>query len=457
MFLVIIFLVSSLLTQARVERSKLSFPEAREPLTLFNAILATRTNVKNKGTLQEIKFYILSGNLEQAKIMLNQADISINLNKSIQYRYLAMIHFIEKNYTLALKYLNKPELLEINNQARTCFLRVLTYIIIDRPNIATNAWKSCREAASIYSSSDLAWMQVIVDLKTKKDQQYINKLFEQLSVQNLDAKYLRLYMKLALYLNKESQVIPSFKFLSKKVLTDDNLRELIGINYYRDGQVEKAYRVLENLDTANAEVFKGNIYLFQQKYDLAYAQFKLALKRKSNSLNAIERLLPVSWKLKQYDEGVQFLQRVEVPNSKKIENYTTMAAFLTMQNKHRAARNYLNFVMENSNQGQPIEVNQLNVLNSIYAQDDTNVESSAANNCSKRDGIHCWYIIATNVWESLFENFSRDEKIHDGSIDLVDYYTKVEPEQLGIKENSLIEQKYIEELDNNLIKIVVPE
>ena len=116
----------------------------------------------------------------------------------------------------------------------------------------------------------------------------------------------------------------------------------------------------------------------------------------------------------------------------------------------------LKFIIENSNQGQPIEVNQLNVLNSIYQQDSTSIESSAANNCAKLDGIQCWFIIAYNTWDSLFENLNSEKDLHGELEDLSSYYTDGSLKAKGIRETELVTPKYIEELDNNLIQIVVP-
>jgi hypothetical protein len=51
---------------------------------------------------------------------------------------------------------------------------------------------------------------------------------------------------------------------------------------------------------------KGISIYLQEKEELAFAQFKLALSMKQNSLNAFERILPLAWRLGRWQEGVKY-------------------------------------------------------------------------------------------------------------------------------------------------------
>ena len=74
----------------------------------------------------------------------------------------------------------------------------------------------------------------------------------------------------------------------------------------------KAFEYIEGLSSPNSENIRGNLFLAQKKYELAYAQFKLALKRKVNSQNSLERIIPISWMLKQWKDGLEYIDKLKV-------------------------------------------------------------------------------------------------------------------------------------------------
>jgi hypothetical protein len=434
-------------------KAKYAYPKGKAELQQNSIIQWSVENFSHQEKLKEIKFNIVNGNFDYAKILLNEADLTSNFTKTIQLRYLALIYFIEGNYQFVLNTLNKKEMKNFSVQAKVCFMKVLSEIILDRNENAAISWRACRDATSTYSETNLAWMQIIVDLKTSKDKSYVDKLFKQINIDNVEEKYLRIYLKLALFLNKQDKIIPRFKYFGKSPLENKIQRELIGLNYYRNGDLTKAYQLLEGIDTANAEVFKGNIFLFQKKYELAFAQYKLALQRKSNSRNALDRLIPLSWKLNQWNEGLTFLQRIPLHVDETIENYTLMAAYLTMANKHNSARTYINKIIQLTNKGEPIEVSQISVLNLLKLKNYDLIEDSAASSCSANDGMNCWLLFAINSWEDLGEYTETDKKIHTGQVNLADRLLNGK-DTTPIEEDTLLNQKDIQELDNDLINLI---
>ena len=451
--LFIITLLMDFASASPVLETKYKYPRGEEELAQNSIIKWSIDNFSHQEKLKEIKYNIINGNLDYAKILLNEADLTSNFTKTIQLRYLAIIYFIEGNYQFVLNTLSKKEMKDFSVQAKVCFMKVLSEIILDRNENAAISWRSCRDATAPYSETNLAWMQIIVDLKTSKDKNYVDKIFKKVNIDNVEERYLRIYLKLALFLNKQDKIIPRFKYFGKSPLENKVQRELIGLNYYRNGDLTKAYQLLEGIDTANSEVFKGNIFLFQKKYEQAFAQYKLALKRKSNSRNALDRLLPLSWKLNQWNEGLTFLQRVPLHPDEAIQNYTLMAAFLTMANKHNSARTYIDKIIQQTNKGEPIEVSQISVLNYLKLKDYGQIERSAASSCSSNDGMNCWILFAINSWEDLGEYTENNKLIHEKQVDLAQRLLSSE-NQTPIIEDTLLNQKDIEELDNSLINLI---
>ena len=450
----IFILINSIYIYARpYKRGVFKYPYGRIE-SMNNSIVRSNLDIqKSQDFLREIKFHILNGQLDQAKILLKEATITSNFTKAIQYRYLATIYFIEGNYRETLNILNQIEMSEFTTQAKVCFMKVISYLILEDEKNIKKSWRTCKDASIGYSPSNLAWMNVLVNMKITKDENYVENIFKEINIENIAKEDITTILKLSLYLSQQKELIPRFQFLGKEVLEDTIKRELIGFNYYRDNDLVRSFKLLSTISTANAEVFKGNILLARKKFELAYAQFKLALNTKTNSKNAIDRLLPLAWKLEKWDEGINFLQKTEFHKSKRVEAYTLMAAFLTMANKHNATKIYLNKIASINNKSAPLEIAQIRVFNSLIQKDEDNIIKYANQSCNAKDGINCWLLIAMNSWESLITEIDSKKKIHTGLKGLSKELANKKYDN-PIQEEVLVEQRYIKELDNNLIQIV---
>ncbi len=452
--LVIICLSTTFLALAKTgQRFDYIYPNSQFKIAEENLQTKSFEATKKIDLLEKIKYLIVRGNLDYAKVLLKEADISTDFTKATQLRYLAMIYFVEGNYKLALDTVSRKELNSFQAEPRVCFIKVLSLMITEKTNEATNAWQTCYDATVSYSPTNLLWMRILVDLKTTSNKNYVENIFKEISVENLDKNYLRIYLKLALYLNKQDKVIPRFKFFSEEVLNDTSLRELIGFNYFRAGDVQMAYNTIESLNTANSETFKGNLYSFQGQYNQAYAQYKLALQLKNNSQNAIDRLIPLSWMLGQYKEGVNFLQKNMVSQDNLVQQNTLLAAFLTMNEKHQSSAQILDRIIEYTNRGEPLEVSQLLVYNAYSLGDQDKIELFSANSCEKYDGLNCWVKSLYYNWPNALDMIKKQEKIHPTNSFQQEKLVQLKFNS-EIKESNPVDQKKIEELDNNLINLL---
>ena len=184
------------------------------------------------------------------------------------------------------------------------------------------------------------------------------------------------------------------------------------MNYFRNIDLVKAYQLLENSSDLNAEVFKGNILLLQEKYAAAYAQFKLALLKKYNSVNAIERLIPLSWKLDQFNEGISFIKQHKINKNKNFEKLSIKAAFQIMDNKKKDLDKTLRQIEKLTRKGNPIEVNQFKTLNAIYGKNNIVLEENTYKACLKNDGLHCWLLLNLHHFDEAAELFSIPRPLH---------------------------------------------
>lgn len=400
-----------------------------------------------------IKLDIINGNIERAKIRLSQASYTDGFTRPIQLRYLAMLHFIEGEYQKSLEFLEKKELKELRHQDNVCLLRTLNLIILDRAIDAQKEWSNCKKFIIGKDGENNIWLNSLLELKLAQETDAAAAPLEGLHIENERGDKLRRFLKLALYLNKQELIFPRVSYLSVEALQDPKTRELLGMLYFRDLELVKAYELIEDLSTPNSENIKGNILLAQNKLELAYAQFKLALQRKSNSQNALERILPTAWRLNQWSQGSEYAARLDETPENKDSKLALEAAFLTKEGKAKEAIKRLDYIINRHTNAQAMEVNQLYAYNSMVLTKPKKTYEHADNACRQQDAYSCWLRAQLLVWEDLTLLVKRKDKVFEDTEDLLGKY-RSGFEERPIKEKAYISQKDIEELEDAQIKLL---
>lgn len=434
-------------------RGKFKYPKNEDGLLESEFKRKMQQNKAIQQRLGAIKYEMINGNLERAKVMLLQSKYAEGFSRTIQYRYLGMIHFIEGNYKLSQKYLTHKSLYNISTNDTICMLRTLNFIILNRVPEAKIEWGRCLDATVDKSPTQHVWMNTILKLKVNDEPNITEVPLKKVNIDNEEGDYLRLFLKMALYLNQQDKVFSRLSFLSEDAFKDPEIRELIGMLYYREGKLAKAYEFVEDLESPNSENIKGNLYLAQKKYELAYGQFKLALKRKVNSQNSLERIIPVAWMLKQWKDGLEFVEKLKVDPKDKYNKLALKAAMLTQAGEFSKAKTSLRKIIFGSNNAQSAEVNQLYSYNAMMLKDNNEAEVYADKSCDFKDGINCWTQFHFAIWDNFTLTSHRDDEILEGSVDLIGEMT-ASYESKPIIEDIYVNQKDVEEMDNDIIKLL---
>ena len=274
--------------------------------------------------------------------------------------------------------------------------------------------------------------------------------FKNIRLSSLNNDQLKIFLKLALYLNQEKLIEPELTDLDQMQIKDTEVRELIGQLYFRLGHFAKSYRFIEDLDSPNAENIKGNLYVLRQKYELAYAQFKLALEKKQNSQNAMERILPLAWLLGDWEEGAKIAERVIASPQTQVNKMTLISAFYTQKGDYAKAKDVLDSIVLRSRRGTEIDVTQLLSFVSLMQNRPDVIKKQAALSCAQFDMINCWLSFQMDQWDSFPLSIRRPDKM------LVKKdWEKLSQEDLDepLKETIYVNQLDIEELDDKLIKL----
>ncbi|MCO4794762.1 MAG: hypothetical protein KC493_13670 [Bacteriovoracaceae bacterium] len=398
------------------------------------------------------KKFLVNGDTEWAKYFLNK----INTNESslllVTDRYKAWIAFIEGDYEKTLKILEKPKFRYVENFKEVCLLKVLSKMTGKYTKSVEQELNYCSLITRNYSNNEQYWLDNLNKLKTGKfkDIKGMNNSDIQYIVS--DSQLVRIWLKTGLYMNREDLIEKHITGIPSSVYKSKRTRELIGFYHYRKGEFAKAKDFVEDIETTNAENIRGNINLKEKKYELAFGHFKLALNKKANSLNALERAIPLAWILEQWRDGLELIGRLVTETIDPQKKDALESAFHIRMENYSLANRKLR-ILDAEYQGQPpLEVDIMRSYVALRNHDPRTLFLTSKNSCRRYDGLNCWLQHQQIIWENIGKTVDRDEKIlGDQSLDMnsLKIYSPPEP----LQENIYIDQKDIEELDSQLIKV----
>lgn len=417
----------------------------------LNYTLFSELRAQNKD-LTKIKYYLINGETRLASLHLRRLAYSNTKLRPVIYRYLAILSFMESNFERSFDYLNRRELKDIPHFGKICTFKVLTEIVLNKTSLLEEDWKRCQvENAGNLRERNLIWLETLIALKLNPRKGITKVPFRTARLNGLENDDVKVMLKLALYLNQEELVIDQIPNLSVDQLQDTEIRELIGQLYFRTGALAKSYKFVEDLKSPNSENIKGNLYLLRTKYELAYAQFKLALEEKQNSQNAMERLLPLAWLLGDWENGSKYSEKVIASPQTQINKLTLMAAFFMQKGDYHGADKVLGTIAERSRRGTEIDVTQLASFTALMQNQPDKIKKNALMSCSQFDLVNCWLLFQMGQWDAFPLTIRREEKVTEKR----DWEKLVKNETSEpLKETVFVNQLDIEELDDKLIQLI---
>jgi predicted negative regulator of RcsB-dependent stress response len=403
--------------------------------------------------LKEAKFFLVNGETELArgalhKLMRRDQDEL----QPVVLRYLALADFQDGKWKSALKILSTPELNQYPQYASICGLKIITRIAIEDTFEINQEWEKCKaQNSKELISRDTVWMDTLVSLMEKKSNFSAKNLVESRKIKNLDPDQLRPFLKLIMFMNLEEKILSELEVLDYESIQDEELRVIIAQIYFRRGKFATAWKLMEDISNPNVENMKGNLWVLRGNQELAYAQFKLALKQKANSHNAIERALPLAWSLEQWSDGLNLTERIYVHEKNRLQKLTTSAVFAVRLEKWDEAQKNLEQVYQVKGEDSALETNQLSTYVALQKNDRKGLNKYSLQSCYSGDMIACWIMTTNLIWEDLPILLKRDEEVFSK-----EPLWKVlsEAESAAFKEPTFIDQKDIDELDDELIQLI---
>lgn len=432
-------------------RGKFVYPDEVIDPRILNRILFSEMQEQNVD-LKKVKFFLLNGETRMARVHLNKLAYTQTKLKPVIFRYLGMLSFIEGKFEKSLEYLSLPELQDISHYSKICSLKVLNQVVLNKVYQMENEWEKCRlETSTHIQSGNFVWLETLVRLKVKPYRGLTRAPFKGLNLASLDNEQLKIFLKLALYLNQEKLIEPQLNNLDPIQLQDTEIRELVGHTFFRLGALAKSYRFIEDLNTPNAENIKGNLYVLRNKYELAYAQFKLALEKKQNSQNAMERILPLAWLLGDWEEGAKISERVLASPNTQINKMTLVAAFYTQKGDFEKSAEVLEMITQRSRRGTEVDVTQLHSFVGLMTNKTQVIKKQAALSCDQYDMVNCWLGLQMEQWDTFPLTVRRNEKLP-----MKKEWEKLSQAEINepLQETVYVNQLDVEELDDKLVELV---
>jgi tetratricopeptide (TPR) repeat protein len=425
-------------------------PEGLTFQDLNQEIMAEGMTVSRE--LKKAKFFLINGETRRARAILTHIAHTQSKLRPIVYRYLGIMYFMEGNFRRSLHFLSLPEVSSLPHYAKICTLKVITQIALSKNSELDEEWKRCKlEAISRMDQARLPWLDTLVELKLNPADVKAVVPLKTLRIASLENEDLKVLLKLGLYLNKQDYIIYQVENLTLEQLQDPEVRDLIAQIYFRNGQLAKSYKFVGDLRSPNSENIKGNLYLLRTKYELAYAQFKLALEQKQNSQNALERLIPLAWLLGDWENGVKYAEKIIASPTTQTSKLTLVSAFHVEKGEYAKARNVLQQINQTSKRGSEKDVTQLSTFVGLMENDAALARKNAEASCRNYDMLNCWVAFQLTQWEAFPLTMRRKEPIVAKND-----WEKLTSEELTepLTEVAYVNQTDIEELDDQLIQLI---
>ena len=413
-------------------------------------------------SLIRAKFKIISGDLKLAKFYLNRIDDKKSRIFIIKKRYLALISFIEGRFEQSLLHLKDKLFYENSIYPQICLLKLIDFMATNDIESIKREKDSCMFQSMKTSKNSAYWLDTMIKLKLQDQNGVRKNILTDVENTLLDDEMSKLWLKTGLYLNKEKDLIKLLSILPESSYQSKRLREIIAFMYLRSNtpsDIQKALSFVDDIDSANAENIKGTINLQNKEYELAFGHFRLALQKKQDSTNSLERAIPLAWILNQWKDGLSML---ESNTNKELDPRNKQAvkiAFLIRDKKFLEAQRELTLLKIDFQNSPPFEVNIMDSYVSLMLGekdkkfDKRKTEESNEAACRSFDGISCWISLQYIQWENLGKTIKRDEEIFTDKEMTIDSL-KEKKEITPLKENITVDQRDIEELDSSSIQLL---
>lgn len=419
-------------------------------LTQIQEELERQDDMQN---LRLAKQYIISGKTDLARFFLNRVGEDSTQLRLIRDRYRAVIALIEDDMVGAIRTLSHKDFDQIHLYPHICLMKVLALMAQPASRELQIELGRCREATESYTTNDHFWLDSLEKLKFQRERELRGTYLSDVNYLLSSNEIVRIWLKIGLYFNQEDLIMRHLSTMPQSIYNSPRARELLGMLYYRLGDYKMALEFTEGIESPTVENIRGNIELSERRHELAFGHFKLALGLKENSLNAIERALPLAWKLEQWADAHELLNKLIRPELDPRLIHSLRTAILIKEQDYEYAQEYLTYLSRSYNHNFPLEIELMQMYVALRLGNSKLITSSSERACSRFDGIACWMAQSNMIWSNIGRTLDRTDTIYSNQRwNLGQLKRKMEYEPLD--EVPILDQRDIIELDGEGLGII---
>lgn len=409
--------------------------------------------------LRLAKYSLLAGDNARAERYLERLGSEHPRLDFVVKRYAALSSFMQGNFSNSYNLLKGERLNLISSYEEICLLRLLSLFALgkkhpDHSKISPE-FDNCRAITYKYTDNEHFWLSSMKTISLGDIEKLPGTKITDFTSILVNDESTRLWMKQALYTNREDQILKNIGLLPEESYQNIGIRELLGMAYYRAQNPERAADFIEDLSTPNADNIRGDIALSKKEWELAYGHFRLALKRKDDSLNALERAIPLTWLLEQWKDGIELLSRYVGDDYDPIKLLALETAFRIRLGQYDKADDNLRYLNSKLLGSAPLDIQLMRSYVALMRGDLKQLKESATIACRSFDGLNCWISDQLLVWDNLTKTVKRSDEINSSVRSVDQIMSDSSNDIIALKEKQLIDQRDIEELDSRDIKLRV--
>ncbi|PIR30782.1 MAG: hypothetical protein COV38_03630 [Bdellovibrionales bacterium CG11_big_fil_rev_8_21_14_0_20_38_13] len=407
--------------------------------------------------LRLAKYALLAGNTSLAERYLDRLGSDHPRLNQIVARYSALSAFMQSDFDKTYQLVKSERLNIVNAYEEICLLRLMSLFALGKnhPDFykISPEFDSCRAITYKYTDNDHFWLSSMKTIVQGKMNQLPGGNVNDFTKLLIDDDSTKLWMKIALYTNREKQIIKNIELLPQEAYLNIGIRELLGMAYYRSGDPKRAADFIEDLATPNSDNIRGDIALTKNELELAYGHFRLALKRKDDSLNALERAIPLSWLLEQWSDGIELLAKYVGREYDPVKLLALETALRIRKGQYDKSQANLRYLEEKLLGSAPLDIQLMISFVSLMKGDLKKLKESSAKACRSFDGLNCWIADQLLVWDDLTKTVKRTDKVNIAAKSMDEILAESSNDISELKEKILIDQRDIEELDSRNVKL----
>ncbi len=420
-----------------------------------------------------MKTYLINGNTKGAQIILERWGDVKDFKGLIRDKYLSLVSFIHNDFEKSLNYLERSIINFPLYYQEVCPLLIFNLLALKNFESFHKNFLQCSYFNKKKSPTQELFGSFFdrnLNLTSKESKnkfnelsqsEYLKMLLEQNSIENDEVKII---LKLALLFNLEKDIKESIYSFSPLQMADIEIRELVASLFYRLDEKNLSLIFLDNVKSFTSSNIKGSIELKNNSQEIAYTHFKMALKDRPNSLNALEKILPLSIILKRYDETLQYLNFIPKKTFSPLVKLGLLGTLHTLQGNFPQAENYFEQIKKNYNAILPPKISL--VASYLYSLSASNneLEIASDNPCKYYYGINCWYLIQSLIWPKVSDLYSEEKSkltpVSEKELEEFNFENltksdiKDQPASIQhLEQKIFVNQKEIEELDDAQFKL----